>query len=107
MREKDGRFVIYGTPWNGKHGIGANTSAPVRAIVFLRQAPENTAEPLTPIEGLALLLQQTVLPSDKAQMTKLLDMLGRMVETVPLYRLGCTISDEAVMTIYNRIYQDE
>ena len=104
VREKDGRFIIYGTPWNGKHGIGTNTSAPVRAVVFLSQATENHAAPVEPIEAMTLLLQQTVLPSDKAQLSKLLDMLGRMVETVPMFRLGCTISDEAVRTIYEQIY---
>ena len=105
VREKDGRFIIYGTPWNGKHDIGANISAPIKAIVFLSQEPQNHAEPATPIEGLTLLLQQTVLPTDKAQMSKLLDMLGRMVESVPLYHLGCTISDEAVTTIADKIYE--
>ena len=104
VREKDGRFYIYGTPWNGKHSIGNNTSAPIKAIVFLQQAPENKAEPISPIDAMALLLQQTVLPSDKAELSKLLDMLGRLVENIPMYRLGCTISDEAVTTIYQEIY---
>lgn len=104
VREKDGRFIIYGTPWNGKHGIGSNISAPVRVVVFLSQAPQNLAAPIEPIEAMTLILQQTVLPSDKAQLSKLLDMLGRLVETVPMYRLGCTISDEAVTTIFNQIY---
>nr|WP_316622847.1 hypothetical protein [uncultured Ruminococcus sp.] len=104
VREKDGRFYIYGTPWNGKHSIGNNTSAPIRSVVFLSQAPENKATPISPIDAMALLLQQTVLPSNKAALSKLLDMLGRLVETVPMYRLGCTISDEAVTTIYQEIY---
>ena len=104
VREKDGRFYIYGTPWNGKHSIGSNTSAPIRSVVFLSQAPENKATPISPIDAMALLLQQTVLPSNKAELSKLLDMLGRLVETVPMYRLGCTISDEAVTTIYQEIY---
>ena len=104
VREKDGEFVIYGTPWNGKHGLGNNTCAPVKAVVFINQATENTAAPVNEVEALSLLLQQTVLPSDKAQLSKLLDMLGRLVETVPMYRLGCTISDEAVTTIYDVIY---
>ena len=104
VREKDGRFFIYGTPWNGKHSIGNNTSAPIRSVVFLSQAPENKAEPISPIDAMALLLQQTVLPSDKAALSKLLDMLGRLVENIPMYRLGCTISDEAVTTIYQEIY---
>lgn len=107
VREKNGRFIIYGTPWNGKHGIGENTCAPVRAIVFLSQAKENHAAPISPVEALTLLLQQTVLPSEKAQLSALLDMLGRMIETVPVYRLSCNISDEAVTTIYHKIYQNE
>lgn len=104
VREKDGRFHIYGTPWNGKHSIGNNTSAPIRSVVFLSQAPENKATPISPIDAMALLLQQTVLPSDKAALSKLLDMLGRLVENIPMYRLGCTVSDEAVTTIYQEIY---
>lgn len=104
VREKDGRFFIYGTPWNGKHGIGANTSAPIRAVVFLSQAPENHAAPISPVEAITLLLQQTILPSEKEALSRLLDMLGRMVENIPMYRLGCTISDEAVTTIVEKIY---
>ena len=104
VREKDGRFYIYGTPWNGKHSIGNNTSAPIRSVVFLSQAPKNKATPISPIDAMALLLQQTVLPSNKAELSKLLDMLGRLVENIPMYRLGCTISDEAVTTIYQEIY---
>ena len=104
VREKDGRFIIYGTPWNGKHGLGNNISAPIKAIVFIKQAKENSAEPVTPFEALSLILQQTVMPTDKKYMTALLDMLGRLLESVPMYRLGCNISDEAVMTIHDRIY---
>ena len=104
VREKDGRFHIYGTPWNGKHGIGNNISAPIRAVVFLHQAQENTAEPLDPFRALSLILQQTVIPSGKDSLSTLLDMLGRMMEQVPMYSLGCTISDEAVQTIHRAIY---
>ena len=104
VREKDGHFIIYGTPWNGKHGLGSNISAPIKAIVFLKQAKENSVENVTPFEALSLILQQTVMPSDKKDMTALLDMLGRMMESVPMYRLNCNISDEAVMTIHNKIY---
>ncbi len=106
VRRKDGRYIIYGSPWNGKHGIGNNISAPIKAIVFLKQAPENSAAPLSPIDGLSLLLQQTVLPRDKGELSVLLDLLGGLVETVPLYKLGCTISDEAVTTIYQAIYPE-
>lgn len=104
VREKDGRFFIYGTPWNGKHRLGNNISAPIRAVVFLRQEKENSAQPLDSFRALSLILQQTVIPSGKDSLSALLDMLGRMMETVPMYTLGCNISDEAVQTIHHAIY---
>lgn len=107
VREKDGRFCIYGTPWNGKHRVGNNICAPIKAIVFLTQAAENHAEAIDPFTALGLLMQQTVLPSDKGHMSLLLDMLGRLMDSVGLYRLGCTISDEAVTVIHDRIYQTQ
>ena len=107
VREKDGRFIIYGTPWNGKHRLGNNISAPIKAVVFLEQAPENSAEPVSAFEALSLLLQQTVLPTDRADMSALLDMLSSLIESTPMYRLRCNISDEAVNTIHDMIYPNE
>jgi hypothetical protein len=103
VREESGGFVIYGTPWNGKHRIGSNISAPIKAMLFLEQAKENYTKPLEPIAALSLLLQQTVRPTDPGEMSLLLDMLGRLIETVPMIRLGCNISDEAVVTAYDAV----
>ena len=104
VREKDGAFTIYGTPWNGKHHIGSNISAPIRAVFFLQQAPENSAEPVDAFTALSLLLQQTVLPTDRGDMTALLDMLGQLIERTSMYKLRCNISDDAVYTAYRAIY---
>jgi hypothetical protein len=103
VREEDGSFVIYGTPWNGKHRIGSNISAPIRAVLFLEQAKENFTAPLEPVDALTLLLRQTVMPTDPGEMSLLLDMLGRLIESVPMIRLGCSISDEAVVTAYEAV----
>lgn len=107
VREQDGSFIIYGTPWNGKHHIGNNISAPIKAVFFLEQAPENSAEPLDAFTALSLLLQQTVLPTDRGDMAALLDMLGRLIEQVPMFRLRCNISDDAVRTAYEVIYGED
>ena len=101
VREQEDGFVIYGTPWRGKHSRGTNISAPIGAIFFLKQAPENAAYPLDSITALSLLLQQTVIPSGKEDTSTLLDMLGRLLEQVPLFRLECNISDDAVVTALN------
>ena len=98
VREENGEFVIYGTPWRGKHGVGTNTSAPIGAVFFLAQAPENAVEPLDSFTALSLLMQQTVIPRGKDDTSALLDMLGRLIEKTPMHRLYCNISDDAVMT---------
>lgn len=103
VREENGSFVIYGTPWRGKHGRGMNTSAPIGAVFFLEQAPVNSAQPVDSITALSLLMQQTVIPSSKDDVSTLLDMLGRLIESTPMFRLKCTISDEAVITALNAV----
>ena len=48
--------------------------------------------------ALTLLMQQTVIPSGKNDTSALLDMLSRLIEHTPMFRLNCNISDEAVET---------
>lgn len=98
VREDADGFTIYGTPWRGKHGRGTNTSAPIGAVFFLAQAPENSVEPVDSITALSLLMQQTVIPRGREDTAALVDMLGRLIESVPMHRLYCNISDEAVTT---------
>ena len=105
VRERDGQFIIYGTPWNGKHGIGSNISAPIAAVFFLEQAKENSVRRLGAFSALSLLLQQTVLPTKREDMSALLDMLGRLIEHTPMFKLGCNISDEAAVTAYSAAFQ--
>ena len=105
VREENGSFVIYGTPWRGKHGRGTNTSAPIGAIFFLEQAPVNATEPVDNVTALSLLMQQTIIPTDRENVSDLLDMLGRLIEKTPMFRLKCTISDEAVVAALGALGQ--
>ena len=103
VRENGDGFTIYGTPWRGKHGRGANISAPIGAVFFLEQAPENSAEPVDTFTALSLLMQQTVIPRGRENTSRLIDMLGRLIEQTPMFKLRCNISDEAVVTALNAI----
>ena len=81
-------------------------SAPIRAIVFLEQAPENSIEEVDSFTKLSLLMQQTVMPTKREDMSQLLDMLGHLIENTRMFKLKCNISEEAVLTAYNAIYRD-
>ena len=99
VRMIDGTFYIYGTPWNGKHGISNNIKAPIKAVYYLHQAKENKVERCDIISSLTKLLSQTVLPDSKAVMNNLLDMLEKMLSKTPVFDLYCNISHDAVHTV--------
>ena len=40
-------FFVYGTPWNGKHRLGENICAPLKAICILDRDIENQIRDIT------------------------------------------------------------
>lgn len=106
LRFIDGKFYAYGTPWNGKHNISTNIKSPVHAICVLQQDSENRIEKMDTVSALSLIIKQTLIPKQKGEMNKLLDLLEKLLICVPVYRMGCTISKQAVEVAYNTMKQD-
>ena len=104
IRKTDDSFVAYGTPWSGKTEINLNIKAPLRGIVFLKQAPENTIRRLSPIEAAINLLNQTRKPAFETLMDKHMDFINDLISNTPIYELGCTISREAVDLVKDTIF---
>ena len=107
VRYVDGEFFVYGTPWNGKHHLDTNTRARLKAICAIRQAKDNIIEKASTQEMLITILNQTIRPTDLAQMDKLLVLVDKMLKQVKLYKLGCNISPEAAETSYNAMVKGE
>ena len=96
--------IVYGTPWSGKTDTNANISAPLRAIVFLEQAPENHIEPLPIEEAMVRIHRETVRPFYDAELgLKVLETTERLIRSVPVFLLRCTISEEAVNLVKNTL----
>ena len=100
LRLTEDEVVVCGTPWNGKHGLGTNTQAPLRAICILERAADNTITPISKREAYAMLLQQTYRPSDPAAMGRVLTLLDQLSVRVGLYRLGCNMDPGAAQVAY-------
>ncbi len=103
IRHKDGVFTVYGTPYDGQHHLSRNTSAPIKAICIIERAKENTIRRLNNREAISALLGQTLLPADEEKMDKLLSLIERLFEAVPVYKLGCNISEDAVKIAYENM----
>lgn len=87
--------IVHGTPWRGKHALGGNLSAPLKAVVFVTRGQVNRIAPVTPRELFPLLLQQTYSPEDPAAMVKTLALVERLSRKVQLLKLECNMDPEA------------
>ncbi len=84
------QLIAYGTPWCGKENWHANASAPLKALCLLERGEENAIYPVDAFEMLGELSRHFHLPGGgQVDMVKLMELIDRMVTTVPVYRLRC------------------
>lgn len=108
IRKRDGKYYAFGTPWCGKHGIQKNMSAPVKALVFLEQDEQNEIKRIPMERALPLIFPQIIAnKANQEQLLKILDMLDIFLRSVPVYKLHCNISEEAVRTVYHMVWEEE
>ncbi|MBQ6452321.1 MAG: hypothetical protein IJJ29_10405 [Solobacterium sp.] len=93
--------TVYGTPWNGKHHLGGNISAPLKSICFLEQAADNHIVKLAKAEAYPLLLQQVYRPAEREMLMKTLQLLDILQERVSFYRLSCNMELSAAELSYS------
>lgn len=93
-------FIVYGTPWNGKEGLGCNASVPLKGLCFLEQAKENSIRRLTHSETSKRLFSQVLLPQDEDEVVATLELLDKMIASTPAYLLQCDISEQAVKSSF-------
>ena len=91
--------IACGSPWSGKTRLNTNISLPLAAIVFLEQGKENCISPLSKIDAIGRVLGEARKIPFRHAMMKAADLCGMLLERVPVYRLSCDISREAVETV--------
>lgn len=96
---EDGAYV-YGTPWNGKHRLGANISVPLRGLCALERAAYNSITPADGRELYSLLMQQTYRPRNAAALSRTLTLIDRLADSVRLYTLRCNMDPRAAQISY-------
>ena len=95
LRITDGGVTVYGTPYNGKHSLGADMAAPLGAICLLHRAEENVIRPIRAAEAFPTLLRQVYRCADAAAMARTLALLETLTHSVRLYSLGCNMDPAA------------
>ncbi|MBQ8879839.1 MAG: hypothetical protein IJY69_03235 [Clostridia bacterium] len=106
IRITDGGAIAYGTPWNGKHCIGSNISAPIAAICSIHRSPTNVIKSVSPQDALPIVLGQIYRPTEPQKLRTTLILADKLTRAVPFYSLGCNMEDEAALVAYGAMKGD-
>ncbi len=87
--------TVYGSPWDGKHHLSRNASAPLRAVARIERAAENRVVPLSRDGAFPVLLTQAYASRDPAVMARILRLEQRILDRVPFFDLRCNMEPEA------------
>lgn len=104
IKNIDGEFWGYGSPWAGSSGVFLNEKVKLSAIVILGQAKENIIHRVTGAEAAFPFMSQADLPVwDKNIFPKALDTVNRLLTTVPVFKLDCLPDKGAVDALKNEL----
>ncbi len=101
IRIVDGDVLVFGTPWSGKTDQNKNERVPLCGICFLERSIKNHIEVMPTQEAVHHILNQTIRPTDMSAMSKLLDLLDRLLKRTKVYKLYCNMENEAAIVAYN------
>ncbi len=108
LRRKEGVWHGYGLPYAGTSGIYRNENAPVRAIVALKQAPENSIRKLTTADAFRSLYSEVMIHRwDTAFESKATELFLSVLKEVPIYLLSCRPDREAVEILKTELEKTE
>ena len=95
-----------GVPFSGTSGICENVSLPLKAVVVLSQAPENTVGRMKPIEAIQALCPNLFVDHAIGEEWQIaMRLLMDLVEQVPVYALACTPDARAVEVLHREIFE--
>ena len=92
-------IFLCGAPWSGKHGLDTNMTVPLQGICILERGAENTIAPVSADFAADFLRHQCQLPLEAGNMPLFTELFSRLMDA-PLWRMACTISEDAPKIAY-------
>lgn len=104
LRKKEGVWHAYGCPMSGTSDIHLQSCKKLKAIVILRQGPENRISKMKAGAIFSELYPQVTVQSwDKMMAMRVMDLLMDVIEKVPVLSFSCTKTQEAVDVLKNAL----
>ena len=104
LKKEDDGIYAWGSPWKGSSPYAENASAPLRAIVALEQAEENSIRKLEGFEVLEYVVPHVFFPSwDERCEQAVLTFLDQVLGETEVYLLKCRPDKGAVELLASTI----
>jgi len=101
LRIADDGVTVYGTPWNGKHRLGSNTSVPLRGICILTRGEDDRIGQIPASDALVMLMQQSYRPDKAVLLPKYLELIDALTKKMSFYRMECTMDPRAAQVSFD------
>ena len=101
MRLENGQIMVYGSPWNGKHHLGTNNSAPLKAIGLIHQSDKNECVPVSGSDAFLPIFSQIYRPEDPVDLMNTMDFVRTIIGLVAVYDIYCTKDLKAAKTSHD------
>lgn len=95
--------VVYGNPWCGKHILGGNVSAPLKAVVKVVRSDSNSAFEISAESMLKTLIEQVYKPNDNSHLPLLLNYISKINKSTKFYQLNCNTDVSSAKCSYENI----
>lgn len=99
--------IAYGSPWCGKEKMGRNCMVPLKAIIFLERAENNSIEEISFYDAFDKLFSQTYKPERTDQLKKTINLLAQMNNKIHFYRFRCNnMKEDCFATVYDALVKN-
>ena len=101
-------IIIFSNPWYGKERRGNNTSAHLKAILFLGRSEEPNYKKIINKEEIYIkLMSQTYLPKEKSKREKALKLVDKLLKHTNFYEINVNMNEESIKMTKERIIDYE
>lgn len=108
LRRYGDTWCAWGLPYAGSSGIFRNESAPIAAIVYLRQAKQNRIYRIFSIEAMRLIYPElTIHRWDAGFVNRAVDLFLALTNQIPVYILECLPDAGAVQVLQEQLVKGD
>lgn len=95
LRYTESGWMVYGTPWSGKHDLSAPIGLPLGGIACLYRGEVNEIEPMETGKAVTAIISQCLRNLSGEQMQRQLELLDKLLRQKPIWQLTSRNEDAA------------